>query len=196
MSKKEIERALPWWAPAVLPHLETILTKDMVAFEWGSGRSTQWLADRVGALYSVESQQHWYSLVEKYIEGKSNVRLFFVPYKGGGTCPPEEHPGRVQDSKHVAEYVEVMDKVGRQFDFIVIDGLAGQYRVAGLQKALKYLKPGGYLLFDNIQGQPYRRKVYEAGLYNWEYAQFWSPIGSEVGATLTAVFRKPKETNE
>ena len=189
----ERERELPWWAPDVLPYLETILTKDMLAFEWGSGRSTQWVADRVKFLHTVESQKQWYDRVKGYLGNRNNVELHFVPFKGGGPCSKEEHPGRVQDPQHVAAYVAVMDEVAGKFDFIIIDGLAGQYRVEGLKKALTRLKPGGYLLFDNIQSQPYRSDVSKIGLYEWEHHRYESPKGSEVGYTVTVVFKKPRK---
>ena len=66
----------PWLTSEAIAFLERWLEPDAVGFEWGSGRSTVWFAQRVRQLISIEHDPHWYEEVtrrldEKGLEAKS-----------------------------------------------------------------------------------------------------------------------------
>lgn len=53
----------PFLAPAAIRFLDDLLPRDGVGLEWGSGRSTQWLAPRLHTLVAVEHDAKWYEQV-------------------------------------------------------------------------------------------------------------------------------------
>lgn len=50
---------LPWLTPQANAILTEWLKPSDIGFEWGSGRSTMWLATKVNRLTSVEHDKHW-----------------------------------------------------------------------------------------------------------------------------------------
>ena len=106
--------------------------------EWGSGRSTTWLAGRLAHLVSVEHDPAWHArvgaeLVAKGVAGKVDYRLIVAP--GGQMDEPAGHA-----------YAAVADEFpDDSLDFILVDG---QMRRRCAERALAKLKPGGLLVLD------------------------------------------------
>jgi SAM-dependent methyltransferase len=106
--------------------------------EWGSGRSTAWLAARLTHLVAVEHDQVWHARVSRQLSGgglarKVDYRL--VPGPAQQMDEPVDHP-----------YAGVADELAdRSLDFVLVDG---QMRLRCMQKALAKLKPGGLLVLD------------------------------------------------
>jgi predicted O-methyltransferase YrrM len=106
--------------------------------EWGSGRSTGWLAARLADLIAVEHDRLWYDRVRDLLQrrnlaGKVDYRL--VPAPGEQMSEPLDHP-----------YAGVADELPDQsLDFVLVDG---QMRLRCVQKALAKLRPGGLLVLD------------------------------------------------
>ena len=80
---------VPWLSEQANTMLESLLKPTDVGIEWGSGRSTCWLAKRVKHLISVEENQPWADVVRKQIQdqGLSNVDYRF--YEGMHLDNPE-----------------------------------------------------------------------------------------------------------
>jgi hypothetical protein len=53
----------PWLAESAVLLLDSWLKPTDVELEWGSGRSTIWLARRMKRLTSVESDKTWFEMV-------------------------------------------------------------------------------------------------------------------------------------
>ena len=106
--------------------------------EWGSGRSTTWLASRIAHLVTVEHDPAWYARVGRALEArgvaaKVDYRLVEAPHDQ--LAEPLEHP-----------YAGVADEIADgTLDFILVDG---QMRLRCVEKALTKLKPGGLLVLD------------------------------------------------
>src|SRR5438045_3489360 len=49
----------PWLTQEAIRIIDGYLEPTMVAWEWGSGKSTPWIARRVGTLVSVEHDPQW-----------------------------------------------------------------------------------------------------------------------------------------
>jgi predicted O-methyltransferase YrrM len=109
--------------------LNTWLKPDDVGLEWGSGRSTIWLARRVKCLTSVEHDGSWYREIGDQLRQQeiSNVDYHL--------CRDE------------AAYVSTSEKIlPESLDFCLVDGIArDQCATAAIPK----LKPGGILIVDN-----------------------------------------------
>lgn len=105
--------------------------------EWGSGRSTLWLADRLAALTSVENNRKWHRWVTKRLQrrGASHAECLLRTLN-------------VQP-RHKAPYVRVADQFeDGSIDFCLVDGRA---RVHCANAAVEKMAPGGILVLDDAQ---------------------------------------------
>ena len=106
--------------------------------EWGSGRSTTWLAARVGHVVTVEHDPAWHARVQgglaaRCLAAKVDYRLIAAP--ADQMAEPLEHP-----------YAGVADEIeDGTLDFVLVDG---QMRLRCAEKALARLKVGGLLVLD------------------------------------------------
>jgi SAM-dependent methyltransferase len=129
----------PWLSPAAILLLDNWLKASDRAWEWGSGRSTAWLARRVSHLVSVEDNPMWHARVRETLSregllGKVDYRL--LPCELNEQSEPARHP-----------YADAIQEFpDNHFDFILVDG---NIRLACLRQALPKLKPGGLLGLDN-----------------------------------------------
>lgn len=106
--------------------------------EWGSGRSTTWLATRVAHLVSVEHDPTWHERVTRELEArglaaKVDYRLVEAP--------------RTQMAEPLGHaYANVADEIeDATLDFALVDG---QMRLRCTEKVLAKLKLGGLLVLD------------------------------------------------
>jgi len=70
----------PWIATKAIPFLNSVITKDSVVIELGSGGSTIWFAKRARKVISYEDNIQYYNDVTAMIhaEGLSNVKYLFT----------------------------------------------------------------------------------------------------------------------
>jgi hypothetical protein len=75
------KRIKPEWADGATDHIRRFLMSDDAVFEWGAGRSTIWLAERVKRVHTIESDPDRYSAVavELGLRGLTNATVYFVP---------------------------------------------------------------------------------------------------------------------
>jgi hypothetical protein len=117
----------PWLTREAIATIDRYLTRDMRGFEWGSGRSTAWLARRLGFLVSVEDDARWYEEVRARLQGL-NVDYRYVPRTTGN-------------------YARQIDAFpDGSFDFVLVDGSA---RDACVAAAAGKVKVGGMIAIDN-----------------------------------------------
>lgn len=119
----------PWLTRDAIDLLKGYLRADMHAFEFGSGRSTRWLAARVGRLVSVEDDPVWYERVKRDLAGTS------VDYRFAATTNGADD--------YVGQLLAYPDA---SFDLIVIDGSC---RNACIAAAACKINPGGIIVIDN-----------------------------------------------
>lgn len=106
--------------------------------EWGSGRSTTWLATRVAHLVVVEHDRAWHARVQRELgsrglAAKVDYRLIEAP--ADQMAEPPQHA-----------YAGVADEIANgTLDFALVDG---QMRLRCVEKVLDKLKPGGLLVLD------------------------------------------------
>jgi predicted O-methyltransferase YrrM len=138
----------PWMCPGTIAFCEAHLSPAMTALEFGSGRSTRWFATKVGTLTSIEHDAAWHAVVKEQL---ARARIANVDYR----LIPLNHPeaeGERLDYPSVPDYVAAADRLGdRSLDFAVVDG---HYRTNCVQHLLPKIKPGGYLLVDDINLWP------------------------------------------
>lgn len=127
----------PWWTPDAVTFVDKARRDTPVpvhAFEWGSGASTGWLAERMRSLATVEHDRSWLSRLEH----RDNLTAMFRP----------------QDSSYEA----AIDAYSHSptLGFIAVDG---RRRVACVARALPHLQDWGMLLLDDSQRARYRPAI-------------------------------------
>jgi SAM-dependent methyltransferase len=167
----------PFVAPGAIRFLDKALPRQGIGLEWGSGRSTQWFARRLGRLVVVEHDGTWYEQVRRQLQeaGIGNVDYRLIPLDH----PPQEPTRPVYDP--VPRYVALAeDFPDASFDFVEVDG---HYRQACVRAALDKVKPGGLLLVDDTNWLP---------LVEWGVPATWKIVHQSVKInTVTSVWQRP-----
>jgi len=132
----------------------------MKAFEYGSGGSTLYFADRVAEVVSVEHDKEWHREVKALLSdnGIVNVRHKLCPPTSTAPDGDAEYDRyrsiRYSDnSAYFYEYAASIDAFddGR-FDVVLVDGRA---RNACVSHALPKIRKGGWLVLDNSERPDY-----------------------------------------
>jgi len=105
----------------------------MDVFEFGSGNSTLWWAERVASVMSVEHDPHWAEQIAARIP--ENVTLHHVPLEEDG------------------DYCRTTSRTRHKFHVIVIDG---RDRVNCARHCLHALRDDGVVIWDDSQRSRYR----------------------------------------
>lgn len=127
---------IPWWSYGCVLFLQERLHSKLRVFEYGSGYSTIWLANRVGTVISVETVRHWYEKIK--MQTPQNVELL-------------HHADYVADG----EYCRIAQGYGPQFDIVVVDS---RDRVRCAKNSIDALSPSGVLIFDDAH-QPHLQEA-------------------------------------
>ena len=127
----------PWWTRYANRHLEGLLRSSDTCLEWGSGRSTVWLASRVGQLRSVEHDPDWYERVRA-----------LLAERGGDLNSVQLLDAASDNGPHTTPYVRVIDEFAEgELDVCIVDG---EHRAACAVAAVPKLTAGGLLVVDDV----------------------------------------------
>jgi hypothetical protein len=119
---------LPWFTYPAIEYLTQLDLKNKNIFEWGSGHSSLFFAERCKTIISVESNPEWFAYMQSNL--KPNQKVIFSD----------------EDS-----FPHVIRDFDEEFDIISIDSLR-RYDCA--VQALKSLKDGGLIILDNADWHP------------------------------------------
>lgn len=129
----------PWLTADMTEFLEQWLRPDDQGLEWGSGRSTLWLARRVGRVTSVEDNREWSDVVRKKLASHGvadKVDYRFIPVASDN---------RTGTSPYVCATAGLAPE---SLDFCLVDG---DLRDHCALAAIDFLRPGGLLIVDNVE---------------------------------------------
>lgn len=154
---------VPWWTYRAIDVVDAWMAgrrEPIRVFEYGSGASTLWLADRADEVVSVEHHAGFAAVMAPVLAERNNVKFMVV----GATTSSDpvigsRKPGH--DGIDFSDYVETIDRVGGQFDLVVVDGRA---REACLQAAIPHLAPNGLIVYDNSLRKRYAEAIAGSGL--------------------------------
>ncbi len=118
------ENAIPWFTYPCVEYLKQLDLRDKSVFEWGSGNSTLFLANRCKDVTSVENNTDYFQKNKARL--KNNAKLLL--------------------KTKLDEYVHAIAECNKAFDIIIIDG---QERFACAQLAIKYVSHDGIVILDN-----------------------------------------------
>ncbi len=135
-------------------------------FEYGSGGSTLWFANRVKSLISIEHDPNWYLLVKKELErcNKTNVKI--------NLKKPNNKRSKYSSavvSGNFEQYVKSIDRVAnKSLDFVLVDG---RCRVPCIVRCLPKIREGGYVMLDDSDRLRYQS--IPKRLNSWIRRDFW-----------------------
>lgn len=161
-------KPIPWNTYSYLKFIEPRLKKDFDLFEFGSGNSTRWYAERVGTIKAVENDSRWAELVSKNVPG--NVKVVYKDLKYGG------------------DYANEVFSEDKKYHIIIVDG---RDRVNCAKNSAKQLTTDGVIVLDNSERIEYK-EVFDFLLQNgFKKIDFWglSPIIADNNCT-TVFYRE------
>ncbi|MDF2456946.1 MAG: FkbM family methyltransferase [Cytophagaceae bacterium] len=164
-SKKSIDKdnkSIPWLTYPFITFLEKRLNKDLDVFEYGSGDSTFWYAQRVKSVDAVEHHYQWY----QYVNSKKtdNTRIYHIAL---------DYSGR---------YCKAIEMTQKKYDVVIVDG---RDRNKCLEEALKALKPGGVVILDNSERGKYKTGILFMKEQGFKHLEFegMSPVATTLNVT-------------
>lgn len=186
----------PWLTEHANTALESYLKDSDVGLEFGSGRSTLWLADRTKFLTSIEHDASWHEKVTQMLKASAcdNVNYKLVPMD-----VPEDN---AKDSAY-ARIFNTFEK--DSVDYVLVDGA---YRGICALNATRVIRPSGLLIIDNVNWflpsdspSPTSRTRKQGPLgAAWldvhQVVSTWRCIWTSSGVTDTAFFFKPSGVPE
>ncbi|MBM3402851.1 MAG: FkbM family methyltransferase [Bacteroidetes bacterium] len=123
---------IPWVTYSFIDFIADRIQKDHTIFEFGSGNSTFYYAERAQKVVSVEHDQAWY---EKILATKpSNSEMIFCELQNDG------------------DYSKIPESLGLKFDIIVVDG---RDRVNCCYRSPAALSERGVIVLDDSERESY-----------------------------------------
>ena len=154
---------VPWWTYRAIDVVQAWLAgrpRPIRVFEYGTGASTLWLADKVDEIYTVEHHRGFAEMMEPVLAKKPTVTLLRVPaVRSDAPRITSSKPGH--EGLDFYDYVHAIDGIEGDFDLIVVDGRA---REACLTAAIPRLAPGGVIVYDNSLRGRYAKAIAASGL--------------------------------
>lgn len=156
-SKGTLDFRVPWLVFSSISFLDTWLKKHMQVFEYGSGGSTLYFAQKTARVISVEHDKEWYGNTKKAINESGLVNINYVLIE----------PQLLQDTvlrdcvdptKFVSCFVDykgyefsayanaISSYDDESFELVVVDG---RVRHSCIANAMQKIKRNGILLLDN-----------------------------------------------
>jgi SAM-dependent methyltransferase len=148
-----IDVELPWFSYGAIDFLEAFLRPEMTVFEFGSGGSTLFFAERCRSVESVDEDRDWAAQVQARAAARSlnNIILRICPYDFS----------RV-DGFEGSEYLAQIR--GRSPDVVVVDGSDDPFvfRPICFRVAEEQVAPGGIIVVDDSWRYPDFRRTHRA----------------------------------
>ena len=171
LEEKPIDRhgsAVPWFSYPFFYFLDERLRKGLSVFEYGSGQSTFYYAQKGIRVSSVEHNAAW--LPEVPAAYRDKVQVHFI--------------------EDIAQYAKSILEFKARFDIVVVDGIE---RVACLRESLAALHEHGVLVLDDSQRSEYEEGIRYLRAQGFKVLHFWGmkPMGYDL--TSTTLFYR--ETN-
>lgn len=158
-------RPIPWYTYPAIEFIRGLRLNDCRVFEYGSGNSSIFWAQRVSHIYAVENDSAW----ADEVRSKKIKNL------------------NVVTSNNREDYVNTPLSIGGMFDIVVVDG---RYRNDCAGIAVDVVRDDGMIIFDNADWYPDACELIRSR--DWSQIDFsgLGPINSY--AWTTAVFIKSR----
>jgi hypothetical protein len=184
----------PWWPREAARVIDQLLTPEDRVLEWGSGRSTAWLVERVKSIHSVEHDREWFDRVKGQIAAFGPERAQIELLTDASSTPMSE-----SEEARRSEYVRVIEKFDDgEFTVAVVDGVDRGYCALA---AVDRIASSGFIICDDaswfidVPTRVPHARTGQGHLGEWaefvEKTKSWRRIWTTDGVTDTAIFLKP-----
>lgn len=155
-------RPIPWCTYPFVEFIGPRLNKYMVVFEYGSGNSTMWYAQKVLKIIAVEHNKDWSEQIARKLP--LNAKVLFRSLEEGN------------------KYVHTISDLDTKFDIVIIDG---RNRVECVNSSMDFLKDNGVIVFDNSNLEIYTEAIELLKNRNFKQLDFigMSPITPHTNCT-------------
>ncbi len=160
-------RPIPWFSYPFIDFLTPRLTQDLVLFEFGSGSSTSFFAERVKQVISIEHNKEWFEIVNK--TKPNNVKLILT------------------DSDSIDDYLNYLNNLKEKVDVVIVDGL---HRNECLTYALEKLSENGVIVLDDSERSEYKKGIESVIGRGFKKLEFWGIAPTVLFKKCTTVFYK------
>jgi hypothetical protein len=114
-------RRVPWWGGGVVNFISENIQPTDTVFEYGSGGSTLWFAERAKSVVSVEHDWKWYRTVRR--EALENVNIIYAPPDETFYSEYFSESYSTDGERSFRDYVSTIDEFD-EFDWVIVDGRA------------------------------------------------------------------------
>lgn len=139
---------IPWLSYSFLYFINPRLRRDFEMFEYGSGNSTLFFAERVKSITSVEHDSGWYRAIKNKVRNNTQLHLLNLD----------------------ETYVNQIHQSNKKFEVILIDG---RMRVKCIKESVKALKDDGVIIVDDSQREKYRDGLNFLEEQGFKKIDFW-----------------------
>ena len=158
---------LPWVTYSFIYFISERLNNNMDVFEYGSGNSTLWYAQKVCSVTSVEHDKKWFEKVQNAMPENAIVHYEELVYGG--------------------DYSKFSNQVDKQFDIIVVDG---RDRVNCLKESIDGLKKEGIVILDDSERKEYLEGIEYMIDNGYRRIDFWGISPGLFYKKCTSIFYK------
>lgn len=156
---------LPWVSYPFMQFIGPRLNRNMQLFEFGSGNSTLYYAQKVGSVTSVEHDAGWYEKIKTNMP--ANVQLFFCDLQPGG------------------DYCQYALKQETLYDIVIVDG---RDRVNCCFNSLSAIKENGIVVLDDSEREKYAAAHTFMQQKGYKQIDFWGTAPAVDYLKCTTIF--------
>lgn len=160
---------LPWVTYSFMQFILNRLNNTMEVFEFGSGNSTLWYADKVKSVISVEHDYEWFSKIKESMP--INVNIIYKELLYGG------------------KYSNVVNSLDNKFDIIIVDG---RDRINCMKNSIDAIKDDGIIVLDDSDRESYQEGINYLLDNDFKQIDFWGIAPGVFFNKCTTIFYKNK----
>lgn len=154
---------VPWLVYPLVRFFEERLHKGIRVFEFGSGYSTRFYAERTQSIIALEHEDRWIDEVRRKLKNVTNAEVIFRPNDAS-------YPRAIQEQEGL-------------FDLVVVDG---RQRVLCAKAAMEKLSEQGVLILDDAHREKYAEAIAFYKSHGFKALEFsgLQPLGFEMSSSV------------
>ena len=160
---------IPWFTYSSIYFLEKRIKRGMNIFEFGSGNSTLWFANKGCFLITYEHNLNWFNYLKDKLP--SNVNYNFCPLEKKG------------------DYCKSIKRQNIKFDIVIIDG---RDRVNCMINSVNFLTEKGVLICDNSDRERYEKGFKYLNRKGFKRLEFQGHGPINIRSWETSIFYREK----
>jgi len=162
------EKPLPWVTYSFIDFISDRLDKNMDIFEYGSGNSTLWYAQKVNSVTSVEHDKQWFEKIKNSMP--DNVSIYNEELIYGGN------------------YSKFSENLEQKFHIVIVDG---RDRINCIKSAINSIKSdNGVVVLDDSERESYKNGVEFLVKKGFKKIDFWGISPGLFYKKCTTIFYK------